>query len=211
MITELDVYAAFKRAQAEAKGTGGYRMPKDWKKHQETKFNKFTNDCLYKMMMHFNTTYSNVDMDKYMACGFELWKSFGYKHFCDPKIINLYMQYDKQEKRRMLASKDQIDSTFEFLKHEMMTKPRREGYGQLQNYCKFRDGEVRIIINTYMKGKIDAMTLIYCIFKRYLSLTDDERALTPYIADRYRSLCENMQEVKNYIERKELELDEHTN
>lgn len=208
MITDLDVYAAFRRAQANAKGTG-FRLPTDWESHKTNRMTEYNYDQLYKMTVHFNTTLSNINMDRYMACGFELWKGFTYKHFCDQKILNLYMTHDKNRKRRMQASVDEIDSTFEFLKREMGVKPRRDGYGQLQNFCKFRDGEVKFIINTYLKGKVDTMTLTYCIYKRYLTLTDDERALTPYVADRYRELVENMQEVKVHIERKESELNEY--
>lgn len=211
MITELDVFEAFQRAKSKVSGRG-FTLPKDWEKYLATKMSKNNAASLYKMMAHFNTTLSNIDMDKYMDVGFQIWpKRFSYNKFCDPKILNLYMSIDKQKKREMNASIEQIDSTFEYLKKEMSTRPKREGYGQLQNFCKFRDGEVRIIINTYLKGKIDAMTLTYCIFRRYLSLTDDERALTPYVADRYRDLVENLQEVKTYIERKEMELNEHTN
>jgi hypothetical protein len=208
MITDLDVYASFRRAQANYKGTG-YRLPKDWESHKEKRMTDHNGNQLYKMTSYFNTTYSNINMDRYMACGFELWDAFTYRHFCDPKIINLYMTHDKQRKRKMKASVEEIDVTFEFLKREMGVKPRRDGYGQLQSFCKFRDGNVRLIINTYLKGKIDTMTMTYCIFQRYISLSDDERALTPYIADRYRELVENMQEVKRYIERKEIELNEH--
>ena len=212
MITEFDVYVAFRRAHTNHKGTTGFRLPKDWEKHRTTRMTEYNQACLYKMTVHFNTTLSNINMDKYMACGFELYgDTFSYRKFCDQKILNLYMTHDKQKKRKMQASVDEIDATFEFLKGEMGVKPRRDGYGQLQNFCKFRDGEVKFIINTYLKGKVDMMTLTYCIFRRYLTLTDDERALTPYIADRYRELVENMQDVKNYIERKELELNEYTN
>jgi hypothetical protein len=211
MITEFDTYAAFRRAQANNKGTG-FRLPKDWEKHRTTRMTVFNQEALYKMTVHFNTTLSNIDMDKYMKCGFEVYGTkFSYKNFCDQKILNLYMTHDKNRKRRMIASKDEIDATFKFLKREMGVKPRRDGYGQLQSFCKFRDGEVKFIINTYLKGKVDTMTLTYCIYKRYLSLTDDERALTPYVADRYRELVENMQEVKNYIEHKEMELNEYQN
>jgi hypothetical protein len=208
MITDFDVYAAFRRAQANAKGTG-YRLPKDWEKFKTTKMTEFNYDCLYKTMVHFNTTLSNVDMDRYFACGFELWKGFTYKHFLDKKILNLYMQYDKQKKRRMQSSEDDIDKSFQFITAYLKTQPHRDGYSQLHNFCKFREGEVRFCINTYLKGDIDTMTLTYCIYKRYLSLTDDERALVPYIQQRYRELSENMQDVKNYIERKEMELNEY--
>jgi hypothetical protein len=206
MITEFDVYAAFRRAQANHKGTG-YRLPKDWKKHSETKMTDFNRDKLYKMMVHFNTTYSNVDMDKYMACGFQIWSGFTYKHFCDQKIMNLYMQHDKQKKRQMQASVNDVDKTFAYIATRLQSLPRRSGYSQLQNFCKFSDGEVKLCINTYLKGMMDTTTLVYCIYKRYINLTDDERALTPYISERYRELVENMLELKSYIEEKERLLD----
>lgn len=208
MVTEFDVYCAFRRAQANASGRG-FRIPKDWKSFSE-KMNKHNGECLYKMTMYFNTTYQNVDLDGYMTCGFELWKGFTYKHFCDNRIIEAYIQKDKIKKRKLNASKEEIEKSFEFISKELEGRPVRKGYRQLQNYCKFRDGEIKSIINTYNRGNVDMLTLTYCIRMKYVVLSDDERAMVPYISQRYRELLENLEPVWDFVREKENELDEKT-
>ncbi len=208
MITEFDVYAAFRRAQANANDRG-YRLPKNWNSFKE-RMNKKNSEWLYKATVYFNTTYSNVNIDEYMACGFELWKGFTYKHFCDPRVIELYIQKDKIKKRKLSSSKEEIENSFSFISNYLNEKPSRPGYTQLQNFCKFRNGEVREIINMYNRSKVDSLTVTYCILKRYIVLTDDERALVPYISQRYRELVENLQPVLEFIKNKEVELDEGT-
>jgi len=208
VVSEFDVYCAFRRAQANANNRG-YRIPKDWDSFL-VKMNKKNAEWLYKMMVHFNTSYSNIDIDEYMNCGFSLWKTFTYKHFCDQKIIDLYIQRDKIKKRKMETSKGEIDQTFHNISSYLKDKPRREGYGQLQNFCKFRDGEIKIIIYKYNRNEIDALTLTYCIYKRYVVLSDDERTMIPYITQRYRELCENLSPFMDYMSQKEKELDEES-
>lgn len=206
MISEFDVYCAFRRAQADANNRG-YHLPKKWDTFL-SKMNKKNAEWLYKAMVHFNTTYSNVDINEYMACGFILWKGFTYKHFCDRKVIDLYIQRDKIKKRKMEMSYDEIEKSFDNIKYYLDNKPIRSGYTQLQNFCKFRDGEVRIIINKYNQNEVDSLTLVYCISKSYIVLTDDERALIPYISQRYRELNENLQPILEFVKQKERELDE---
>jgi hypothetical protein len=206
MITEYNVYYAFRRAQSLAKDRG-FRMPKDWDAFK-VKMNPHNAQWLKEAAMYFNTTYSNVDLCKYMECGFEIWKGFTYKHFTDKKVIDLYIHKDKVTKRKLEVSRREIETTFNTIADYMVGKERRPGYNQLQNYCKFRTGETRIIINTYVQGKIDIMTLAYCVNRKYIILTDDERAMSPYLVQRYRELMENLQDVKGFIEEMEATLDE---
>ena len=206
MITEYDVYYAFRKAQSLSNDRG-FRIPKDWEAFK-AKMNENNRQWLREAAMYFNTTYSNVDLDRYMMCGFEIWKGFSYKHFTHKKVIDLYIHQDKVTKRKLEVSRREIETTFNFISDELQGKPLRPGYNQLQNYCKFRTGETRNIINTYVQGKIDIMTLAYCVNRKYLILTDDERAMSPYLVQRYRELMENLQDVKGFIEEMEATLDE---
>lgn len=153
MVSEFDVYCAFRKAQSLSKDKP-YRLPKDWDKFLE-KMNKKNAEWLYKCMVYFNTTYSNIDIDEYMGCGFILWKGFTYKHFCDRKIIDLYIQRDKIRKRKLEVSVGEIETSFSVIKSYLEDKPMRPGYNQLQSFCKFRDGEIRIIINKYNQNEIN--------------------------------------------------------
>ena len=102
MITEYDIYYAFRKAQSLANDRG-FRIPKDWERFK-TKMNANNSQWLKEAKMYFNTTYSNVDLDRYMMCGFEIWKGFTYKHFTHKKVIDLYISKDKTAKRKMETS-----------------------------------------------------------------------------------------------------------
>ena len=206
MITEQDVYFAFRKAQANANDRG-FRMPKDWDAFV-AKMTEQNRNWLKQATMYFNTKFSNIDLDRYMACGFEIWKGFTYKQFLDDKVINLYISKDKSKKRQSEVTQREIEQSFNNISDFLKEVPRRPGYGQLQNFCKFRDGEVRVCINMYVQGKVDVMTLAYCVNRGYIQLTDDERALSPYLVQRYRELVENLQDVSGFIAEKERELNE---
>ena len=60
----------------------------------------------------------------------------------------------------------------------------------------------------YVQGNVDVMTLAYCVNRGYIKLTDDERALSPYLVQRYRDILDALEDVKMFIIEKERELDE---
>ena len=206
MITDQDVYFAFRKAQANANNRG-FRMPKDWDKFV-LRMTEYNVNKLHQAALYFNTTYSNIDLDVYMASGFEIWKGFTYKNLLHDKVIQLYIHKDKTKKRTLEVTQREIETTFNTISDWLQDKPLRPGYNQLQNFCKFRAGEVRICINMYVQGKVDVMTLAYCVNRGYIKLTDDERALSPYLVQRYRDILDALEDVKMFIIEKERELDE---
>ena len=206
MITDQDVYYAFRAAQARAKDRG-FRMPKDWDAFL-AKMTPMNREWLQRGTIAFNTRFSNIDIDRYMSCGFEIWKSFTYKNLLHEKVIQLYIHKDKTKKRQLEVSQREIETTFNTIEDFLRDKPVRPGYTQLQNFCKFREGEVRICINMYVQGKVDVMTLAYCVNRGYIKLTDDERALSPYLVQKYRDILDALEDVKPFIAQKENELDE---
>lgn len=206
MTTDWDVYCAFRKAQANANNRG-YRLPKDWKACK-AKMTAKNVEWLDEATKHFNTRLSNIDIDRYMECGFDLWKGFTYKQFLNDKVIEHYIHKDKIQKRKLDISRTEIDRTFAFIQSWMADKPLRPGYGQLQSFCKFRDGQIRAIVSLYNLGKIDALTFTYCLMRKYIVFDDDERALTPYITQRYRELLENLKPLIGYIKSLEDRLNE---
>ena len=206
MITPQDVYFAFRKAQANAKDRG-FRMPKDWDAFL-LKMSDQNRNWLEQAARYFNTKYSNINLDTYMACGFDIWKGFTYKNLLHDKVIQLYINKDKTRKRQLEVSQREIEDTFNNITDFMVDRKRRPGYNQLQNFCKFRSGEVRICINMYVQGKVDVMTLAYCVNRGYIQLTDDERALSPYLVQTYRDIMDALEDVKPFIMEKESELDE---
>lgn len=206
MIKDEDVYFAFRKAQANANGRG-FRMPKDFDAWlaKQTPMNR---EWLQRATIAFNTRFYNINIDMYMACGFEIWKSFTYKNLLHERVIQLYINKDKTKKRKLEVTQREIETTFNNIEDYLQDKPRRPGYNQLQNFCKFREGEVRICINMYVQGKVDVMTLAYCVYRGYIKLTDDERALSPYLVQMYRDILDSLEDVKPFIVQKENELDE---
>lgn len=207
MITPQDVYFSFRKAQANAKDRG-FRMPKDWDAFL-LKMSDQNRNWLEQAARYFNTKYSNIDLDAYMTCGFEIWKGFTYKNLLHDKVIQLYINKDKRKKRQLEVSQREIDATFNNIFDFMKDKPMRPGYTELQSFCKFREGEVRFCINMYVQGKVDVMTLAYCVNRGYINLTDDERALSPYLVQNYRDTLDALETVKPFIMGKEKELDEN--
>lgn len=206
MITDYDIYVAFRQAQALSKNRP-YRLPKDWESYKTT-MSEANIKGLEKAVVYFNTTYSNIDLLEYMKCGFEVYKGLNYTNFLKPNIIQHYISKDKSKKRQMESSVDDIDNSFSYIKSYMSNKKVHTGYSRLQSFCKFRTGEIRDIVLLYNKNKIDQMTLVYCLFKRYIVLNDDERPLVPYISQRYRELCDNLHDVIDHIKECEDELNE---
>lgn len=206
MVTDQDVYFAFRKAQALANGRG-FRMPKDFDAFL-AKMTPMNREWMQRATIAFNTRYSNINIDVYMSCGFEIWKNFTYKNLLHDKVIQLYIHKDKTKKRQTEVTQREIETTFNNIEDYLRDKPRRPGYTQLQNFCKFRQGEVRICINMYVQGKVDVMTLAYCVNRGYIKLTDDERALSTYLVQKYRDILDALEDVKSFIIQKENEINE---
>lgn len=206
-MTTYQVYCAFRRAQGESKGTG-FRLPKSWE-DQQKKMTQQNLDALQKTADYFNTVFSNIDLETYMKCGFELYKGFTYAMFLKKEVIQLYINKDKSKKRRMESSKETIDDTFDNISEYLSSRTLHKGYSKLQSFCKFRDGEIRDVVTLYNQSKVDQMTLVYCMTKKYITMSDDEMALVPYITQRYRTLVSNLNDIKEYIIQKEKELEEN--
>ena len=107
MITDFDVYKSFRKAQANANNRG-YKIPRDFDDFLE-KMNSNNREWLQRTTIYFNTSYRNIDIDKYMECGFEIWKSFTYKNFLHEKIMVLYISKDKARKRQKEVALREID------------------------------------------------------------------------------------------------------
>jgi hypothetical protein len=202
MITRFDVYVAYRRAKANKEGKG-FRLPKEWNEFYNTKLTEKNREYLDKLTGYFNTTYSNINIDKYMECGFDLWKSFSYHMFLRKNIIDLYKEKDKQQKRKIKANSETINSTFDFINQFMNGKELFNGYNNLQSYCKIRDGHRKTILEHYMKGLIDPLVIVYCLYYKYLKLDDVETQYIYNITNRYRDLIEDMFQVEDQIKERE--------
>ena len=135
MKTDWDVYVCFRHAQSIAKEKG-YRLPRDWETFRETRMSVKNREFLIKTVDAFNTKWHNVNLNDYMATGFDLWKNFTYHQFLDTKVIELYKRKAKVKMRKLHIDKETVLESLKFVKNYMSDKENLNGYSKLETYCK---------------------------------------------------------------------------
>ena len=197
MITDYDVYVAFRKAQAYSKNKP-YRLPKNWTVFKNSRLSSKNLEFLQKLTDYFNTKWSNICIDDYMQYGFELYKNFSYHQFFKQNVIDLYIEKDKQKKRLFNNLKQSIKKTFDYL--DTLKINPKNGYTVLQHYCKLKDDNLKCIITDYIQNKINPLVFVYCLYYKYLTLTDIEKENVYYITNNYRELLAKMFKLKSYIQ-----------
>jgi hypothetical protein len=190
----VDIYYNFRKAQSESKGRG-FRMPKDFGAHLEKKFSKKNREALMLATQYFNTKWTNVNVYRYMQCGFEMFKTFSYIKFFDPRIMRLYVQKDKNIKREMNVNKKAIIESVKFIKRFM----KENNIHMLRDYLQMTNGHRKIIVDHYVHGSIDKYLLVWLVKSGRLILTDDDRACMTYIVHQYREIGEKLQEINGFM------------
>ena len=190
----VDVYYNFRKAQSESKGRG-FRMPKDFDSHLEKKFSEKNREALLLATQYFNTKWTNVNPYRYMQCGFEMFKTFSYVKFFDPRIMRLYVQKDKNIKREMNVNKKAIVESVKFIKRFM----KENNIHMLRNYLQMKNGHKKVIVDHYVHGSIDKYLLVWLVKTGKLVLNDDDRACMTYIVHQYRKIGEKLQEINGFM------------
>ena len=145
MIETWDVYVAFRKAQANFNNRP-YRLPKDWVKHF-TNMSKANQEAMFLAAERFNTRWSNINMEKYLSVGFDLiGKGFTYTRFFDTRVMSLYMERDKMQKRNLVLNKAEIVKSGSFVVKYM------EGRGFLKEYARIRDNYHSVPIRHFIDG-----------------------------------------------------------
>jgi hypothetical protein len=193
MITAEDVYIEFRRAQAQFKNRG-YRIPKDFEKHLKTKMSDKNREALEMATKFFNTKWKNINIFKYMECGFNVYKTFTYTRFFDIKIMNLYKQRDKNLKREMVICKKSLRDSLLFVIQYI----RDNKIESVSRYCMMKNGYVNIVIEHYLNNYVDKYFIVWLIKQKMLKLDDENLALVPYISELYRELLVKLDEVKDF-------------
>lgn len=183
-----DLYILFRRQQSLFLGRP-YRIPKDVKVYIETKFSTKNKENLKQLSLWFATKWQNIDPEKYIKYGFELFgKGFTYTKFFDDKLLNYYISKDKAEKYNQKHTKKELTDSIKFVVDYMKDKEKNNSFCFFQNYCKQKDGEKKVIIEHYLKNKISALFFVYMLFKRYIILSEDEELLVPLVISNQREL-----------------------
>jgi len=190
----VDIYYNFRKSQSESKGRG-FRMPKDFDAHLEKKFSDKNREALLLVTKYFNTKWMNVNPYRYMQCGFELFKTFSYLKFFDPRIMRLYVQKDKNTKREMDVNKKAIVESVKFIKKYM----KENDIHISRDYFQLQNGYRKVIVDHYVHGDIDKYLLVWLVKSGRLILTDDDRACMTYIVHQYREIGEKLQEINGFM------------
>ena len=196
MYETLDVYIAFRKAQAESNNRG-YRIPKDFDKHINTKMSKKNREALILATKYFNTKWNNINPDRFFEYGFEIYKSFTYVQFFEEKVLNLYKTKDKNRKREMEIYKDAFSDSLKWVKYYTSKyNYNEEKIKGIRDYCNLREKNFSIPIQHYLHNKIDKYFLVFLISKGLLKLTDEDRAMIPYIIEQYRECLYKLKDLK---------------
>lgn len=201
MYSVENLYCLFLKKKGEA-SKRGYRAPKDFEK----KFSEMAPDqreSWRKLSGYFNTTWQNIDPEKYFQYGFELWKTFFYKQFFDQKLINYYIQKDKNQKRELELNKKSVILSAKFVKLFM----KENKISNLKLYAWKKDGYHSVCVKHYIQGKIDKMFLSYLIMRRYLVLSDEEKRDIPYVIETFRDSVSQISKIREFFYKIEDSLD----
>lgn len=194
MYTPWDIYVAFRKAQSEAKNRG-YRLPKDWDNHFTYKLNKTAQDNLIQLAEYLNSLWRNVELEKYMECGFEVFKGFSYHQFFNPKIMEKYRRNYRNEKLKEEANKKTLEKDVKFVKNFTKDKDTN-GFTRVKYYGRLRENNLSIPIQHYIKGKISGYFIVWLISNGYLFLLDNDRALITDITINYRDMVADLNKIE---------------
>lgn len=196
------IYHAFRKSQSDFFNRG-YRMPKDFEGHFNDKFSENNKKILIKITGWFLTKWHNIDPYLYFKCGFELYdKRFTYAKFFDDKILLLYITRDKNKKREVRITKQQLIDSAVFVK-KWMNKYNLS----LNEYIHLREGNLLLAVDHYLKNKIDASFFVFLIQKGMI-LTDEDRSLIPYIHSNFRKIRFGLNDIKDFVIKLEDKLNE---
>lgn len=194
-LTIQNVYTAFRKAQSISKGRG-YRLPKDWDKHL-AKMNPTTRTALDLVNNNFNTRWKEIDPQQYFECGFELLSSFSYHNFMNPKIIKLYIQKDKNIKRRAELNKKTVTESAKWVRRYI----REHEIRSFHVYCMTKVHGISLPVKHYMENKIDPFFLMWLIKDRMIWLSDNEEVMIPYIMENYRKNIIRLEEIQIFLKK----------
>ena len=146
----------------------------------------------------FCTRWQNVDPDVFFDCGFRLFgKSFSYNKFYERKILLLYIENDKQRKRKDDNIKDVYEQSDFFVKEWMETKQYRKDVNLYRQYGMMLQDGMKAPIKHYLLNKIDKYMLSWLISNKFVCLEETEKNLIPLIIENYWSFSEDVNKVIN--------------
>lgn len=194
-IEMFDVYVKFRQAQSRFLNRP-YRLPKDFDSFVQKKMSDSNRTKLEKLTQYFNTNWNNIDVDRYFDYGFELFgKGFSYNRFLDPRLIQFYIDKDKNLKRSNEANAEDLKKSIVFVKKWIDKNCKDSRISPITVYCNRSDEKVRLPIKHYTRGDIHKLFLTWLIREGYFRPKDYEMNYILHIADNFRT---NLDNLKNF-------------
>lgn len=194
-----DIYLEFRRASGKP-----FRAPKNWDDHLNNKMKHQNREALLTLTAFFNTKWRNINVTKYMSCGFELFPTFTYVKFFDDRIINLYISKDKVQKRECELDKRKIIESAKFIKSQM----KNLGISTLKQYARYYNENESLAVSHYLQGHVDSILLTYLIYEKYIFLDDNISANISYILTNMRSLKSKVLSIIEFLKNVEEKMNE---
>jgi hypothetical protein len=189
-----EIYKNFRKAQASYNNRG-YRLPKNFETHFNTKLSDKNREILSLTTKYFLTKWRNINQFEYFLCGFELYKGFSYHQFFDQKVMTLYITKDKNKKRKLKM----VSADLQKSKNFVLNYIKENNIKSLKAYGQMKEGEVSLPVQHFTHNFIDKFFLVKLINKGIVVLTDSDRIQVPYIIDQYREIQEEMNGENNDV------------
>ena len=154
MISEMDVYRAFRSVQSSRLGKG-YRMPKDWEIFYTNRLSANQQKNLTRSSKYFTTVWNDIDIIRYMECGFELFPKFSYHMFFNEQVMKLYIVRDKIIKNEMMNIKKDIITSSKFVYQYMRDETNINLFVE---YCNLVVENRHLIITHYMNFNLKLLS-----------------------------------------------------
>lgn len=202
MIDEQFIFNTFVKVRAGLHNKG-FRYIKDWEIHWNSKINNTLKKQLTRISKYFLTVWSNIDLEDFIKCGFEVFKGFYFHQFFDKKIMSLYITKDKIKKRNQENIKKEIVKSVCYIKKYMKGKK----YDHLIiDYCKLKKGFSYILIEDYLKNKITLSFLCWIIAEGFFKMKEDLFEKLPYICIKYRELFFKLKKEDLFLEKLKIKI-----
>jgi len=196
MVTEQDVYNKFMKVKSQSNGKP-YRLPKDWVKHYSEKLSKNAQDNLTRASKYFTTLWCDIDIEKYIECGFELFPKFSYHQIFNKKIMVLYKRRDKLVKSELKNMKHEIINSVKFVVTFMKDKEYNNLFSE---YSRFTLENRHVIITHYLQNHISSYFVSWMIAEGNFEIyTNEYESSVPFIIKEYRSMFIKLQNNKSFL------------
>ena len=148
------------------------------------------------MARYFTTRWQRVNPARYFDCGFEIYKErYYYAFFTAPVILKLYINKDKHQKRDIQFNKKNIFESAKYIKTFM----KDENIPSFVVYCHTVIDNIHLPVKHYLDNKIDGFFLTWLMYSKAVDLSEDEKALIPYVLQNYRMNIDKLRDLNAFL------------